>query len=332
MEDIFVPKSSPDDAVVRQLHTVTYVTGEKDTVERAFVKGYGLESSGWCLPDQKDREALNSYFGFKGDNWEVCAFFKTGEGANVQIRVIYNPDETVKVRSEYDGLIVGGATISFPKSDLYAHEKKMQALGFKSTIGVKEMEFQSPAGEVYTSAEIIYFAPENIYFLAVKRPDTFIPVGPSDPETGVAGAAYSARCINDADSIIEFLETVLGFEIRRDVIFPIGETSAMLLPEGSQERFIQAFAPGASTGYLVLMDHFKDNKFSNAPNLGIPHRGIVMWSFQTDNIQEVYERALAADVEIIHAPARRESPYLASQKTLLMKDPGGFMFEIFQKT
>jgi len=330
MEDIFVPKSSSDDALVQQLHTVTYVTADKEGVQRAFLKGYGLESSGWNSPSLTERSALNLYFGFEGNDWEVCIFYKSGQGANIQVRVIYNPDDAPLVRSKYDGLVVGGATISFPKADLYAHEKVMADLGFKSTIGVKEMEFQSPTGEVYTSAEIIYFAPENVYLLAVKRPDIFVPVGPSDVKNGLAGPAYSARCIAEADKIIDFLETVMGFEIRRDVVFPIGEKSAMLLPEGSEERFIQAFAPGSSTGYLVLMDHGDDNKLSDAPSLGTPNRGIVMWSFETRNIDEVYSRARTANVEILQAPKSFESPFLLSRKTLLLKDPGGFMIEIFE--
>ena len=206
----------------------------------------------------------------------------------------------------------------------------MADLGFNSTIGVKEMEFQSPTGDVYTSAEIIYYAPDNVYFLAVKRPEIFIPVGPPDPETGLAGPAYSARCIDDADSILEFLKTVMGFEIRRDVVFPIGDISAMLLPKGSEERFMQAFAPGSSTGYLVLMDHGKDNKFSSASNLGTPNRGISMWSFETKDIEEVYRRALNANVEILHGLDTYDSPFLNCKRTLLMKDPGGFMIEIFE--
>lgn len=330
IEDIFVPKSNGSAALVEQLHTVTYVTSDKDTIERAFILGYGLVKSVWTRPSPEQYVAYNRYFGFENEDWEVCVFYKEGEGGNVQIRVIYTPEETPRVRHETDGLIVGGATISFPKTDLYAHEKLMLKSGFTSTIGVKEMEFQAPTGEVYTSAEIIYYAPENCYLLAVKRPDIFIPVGPSDSETGLSGAAYSARCIDDADSIIEFLKNVLGFEIRRDVVFPIGEISAMLLPQGSKERFIQAFAPGACSGYLVLMDHTKDNKFSTAPTLGTPSRGITMWSFKTKDIDDVYRRALFNNAECLTVVSEFASPGLGSQRTLLMKDPGGFYIEVFE--
>ena len=330
IEDIFIPKSSANDALVQQLHTVTYVTTDKETLERAFIQGYGLTHSGWKSPPLSERTIYNKYFGFTGNDWEISTFYKSGEGANIQIRVIYNPENTTIVRQNCDGLIVGGATISFPKEDLRAHEDIMTDIGFTSTMGVKEMEFQAPTGEVYTSAEIIYFAPENAYLLAVKRPDTFVPVGPIDKATGIGGPAYSARCIADADSIIHFFETVMGYEIRRDVIFPIGDISAMLLPKGSQERFIQAFAPGSNTGYLVLMDHLQDNIASTAPVIGTPSRGITMWSFKTDDIEEVYRRAQSAGTTILHGLSTFNSPCLESSRTLLMKDPGGFYIEIFE--
>jgi len=327
MEDIFIPKSESGDALVEQLHTVTYATSDKAEVEKILTQGYGLESSGWSQPDSSD---LSAYFGFEDNDWEVCLFFLKGEGANIQIRVIYSPHKTQQVRHEYDGLIVGGATISFPKADLRVHEKIMAEIGVSSTIGVKEMDFESPSGEVYTSAEIIYYAPENVYLLAVKRPEIFVPVGPSDPISGLSGPAYSARCIADADEILEFLKSVMGFEIRRDVVFPIGEVSAMKLPFGSKERFIQAFARGSSTGYLVLMDHMADNKPSQAPSIGTPNRGIVMWSFRTKDIEEVHRRAKTSNGEVIRFTTDMESPFLGNRKTLLLKDPGGFMIEIFE--
>ncbi len=330
-QDIFIPTSKPEDARVDQLHTVTYVTSEKDSIERAFRDGYGLEWSGWQTPAADELAQLNTYFGFpEGAVWEMCLFHKSGEGQNIQVRVIHRAEETDQVRPEYDGLLTGGATLSFPKEDLYAHEKVMKAAGFDSTIGVKEMEFESPTGEVYVSAEIIYFGPENTYLLAVKRPDIFVPVGPMDKETGIGGAAYSARCVANADEVSAFLGDVMGYEIRRDVVFPIGEKSALLLPEGAEERFIQAFAPGSSTAYLVIMDHKENNHISPAPTQGPPSRGLVMWSFRSKNIDDIHKRAVAANIDVLQAPADAASPFLGSRRTLVLIDPDGFPIEIFE--
>jgi len=122
----------------------------------------------------------------------------------------------------------------------------------------------------------------------------------------------------------------MGFEIRRDVVFPIGDVSAMLLPNGSEERFIQAFAPGASTGYLVLMDHGADNKPSHAPTLGPPQRGIVMWSFRTKDMDEFIRRVEAQNVPIVQPLTEMNVPGLGPVKSIIVNDPGGFPMEIYQ--
>lgn len=329
--DIFVPESSPEDAIVGPLHTVTYVTKDKQKVEKIFLEGYGLDSSGWTRPSDEELANHNKYLGFDaGHSWEACVFFKSGEGANVQIRVIAMDQETPQVRPAYDGLYAGGATMSFPINDLYAHEKHMASIGVASTIGVKEMEFTSPTGETYVSAEIVYKAPDHVFVMGVVRPDIFIPVGPVDPATGLGGSAYSARCITAADATVDFFQNVLGFEIRRDVEFSVGEKSALQMPEGTTERFIQAFAPGSATGYLVLMDHQAATKPSPAPGYGPPNRGISMWSFAAKDLDAVHKRATDAGIEILQPPANHQSLFLSDSRSMIVKDPDGFPIEIFE--
>ena len=331
-EDLFVPTTSTDDAVVGPLHTVTYVTRDRETVERIFVEGYGLTSSDWWQPANSDRAVLNPYLGFDPTHtWEACCFAKSGAGRNVQIRTIHIEQDTPVVRDAYEGLYAGGATISFPIADLRAHEKVMANLGVESTIGVKEMEFTSPAGETYVSAEIVYKAPENVFVMGVTRPDVFVPVGPMDPDTGIGGPAYSARCITATDKVLTFLTEVLGYEVRRDMTLALGDgPSAINLPPGVEERFIQAFAPGASTGYLVFMDHGDATKFGSAGTYGPPSRGFAMWSFPTADIDAVADRAASAGVKILAKPGAIDSPFLSATRTLLLEDPDGFPIEIFE--
>lgn len=333
MQDIFIPTSSTDDALVGPLHTVTYITANKVSVERILTQGYGLDCEPWMQPSALEFAALNAYLGFAAeDEWEASIFFKRGAGNNGRIRVISVDDTKAQVRPTYEGLYNGGATISCPMVDMRAHEKVMSNLGVESTMGVKEMEFTAPTGETYISGEIVYKMPEHVFLLGVTRPDIFVPVGPIDPETGIGGPAYSARCVENTDAIVDFLQTVLAYEIRRDVGFVVGEQSAINLPEGTKERFIQAFAPGASTGYLVFMDHGVATKSGPAKTLGPPSRGIGMWSLPTDNIEEVHARAVAAKVEIVHQPAVFSSPFLGTGRSMLMLDPDGFPIEIFENT
>jgi catechol 2,3-dioxygenase-like lactoylglutathione lyase family enzyme len=258
----------------------------------------------------------------------INVFAKEGDGANVRVRVIHIADDVPEVRPEYLGLYAGGATLSFPMNDLRAHEERMNAIGISSTIGVKEMDFTSPAGEVYTSAEIVYKAPDHAFLMGVTRPDIFVPTGPIDPATGIGGPSYSARCLVNAQATMEFFRDVLGFEVRRDTVFEVGERSALLMPEGTRERFIQCFAPGSQTGYLVLMDHHEATIPSPAPGFGPPNRGIVMWSFLTSDFAEVKSRIAEAGLTMLQNEAERSSPGLPTGRTIIIEDPDGFPTEI----
>lgn len=328
-EDIFVPKSKPSDALVGPLHTVTYVTSAEAAVHRIFTEGYDLDAAGQLTPTGAELQSLNAYLGFEADHtWSVNAYAKTGEGRNVQIRVFSIGQETPLVRPAYQGLYKGGATMSFPIADLRKHEKRMAALGVDSTMGVKELEFTSPEGETYVSAEIVYKAPDNVFVMGVTRPDIFVPVGPMDPATGMGGPAYSARCVSKADDTLAFFQNVLGYEVRRDMALAVEGPSAINLPEGTSERFMQAFAPGAATGYAIFMDHGEATKEA-VSNFGPPNRGIVMWSFPTASLDEVHSRATSAGITVLQEPAERESPHLPVGRTLLMLDPDGFPIEVF---
>lgn len=332
-QDIFVPTSKPEDALVGPLHTITYITADKEAVGNILTKGYGLDQEPWFDPSAGEYAVLNPYLGFAADDtWQSGVFFKQGEGGNARIRVICVDASKAQVRPAYEGLYKGGATISCPMNDMRAHEKVMSELGVESTMGVKEMEFTSPTGETYISGEIVYKMPEHIFLMGVTRPDIFVPVGPIDPVTGIGGPAYSARCVTNTDAIIEFLQTVLGYEVRRDVGFVVGEQSAINMPEGTKERFVQAFAPGASTGYLVFMDHGDATKSGPATTLGIPSRGIGMWSLPTNDIDEVHSRALAGGIDVVHGPAVFNSPFLTASRSMLLRDPDGFQIEIFEES
>lgn len=330
MEDIFVPKSSVADALVSPLHTVTYVTSDGAAVDRILKEGYGLIGTEWLRPSAAEFAALNDYLGFDaGHTWSVAAFTKADAGANVQIRVIDLDQETPLVREAYHGLYVGGATVSFPIADLRAHELRMSALGVDSTMGVKELEFTSPEGETYVSAEIVYKAPDNVFVMGVTRPDVFIPVGPMDASTGIGGPAYSARCVARTDATVAFFSDVLGYEVRRDMVIVVDGSSAINLPEGTEERFVQAFAPGASTGYAIFMDHGAAT-MSAVDQYGPPNRGIVMWSFETDDLDEVLRRAVDSDAVVLKESGAWASPFLTAGRSLLLRDPDGFPIEIFE--
>ncbi len=329
--DIFVPESSAEDALAQPLHTITYVTSDKDGIEKMLCLGLDLESSGWASPPEEDRTALNQYFGFEpGDSWESCVFTRSGVLKNVQILAIHVSDRHPMIRPCADGRYFGGATIGFPMQEMSARVTKMQAAGVASTVGVKELEFTNPEGEVYISREVHFLGMENIFMLGVQRPDALVSVGQIDPLTDIGAPAYSARCVPNIDQVGAFTEQVLGFEIRRDMQMEIGARSGLLMEEGIPERFVQAFAPGSGTGYLVYLEHRGYGLDSPAPSYHSPNRGLTMWSFPTKHFDALNQQALRFGATVIQAPRHRNLPHLGACRTMILNDSSGFAIEIFE--
>jgi len=329
--DIFVPESLVEDAFVGPLSTITYVTADEETAVKLLVEGMGLEASDWYIPSDIEKPDIDAYFGFKSaEPWKAKLFFRTDEGQNIQIRLIVVDRAHLQIRPNIDGTYVGGLSIGFPLSNSDAREANMRSLGFPSVVGVKRLQFSSPTGDTYISEEVHFLGPENIYILGVKRPDIFVPVGPLNAMDEIGAPAYSAICTFDCDAAMGFYKDILGYEIRRDMTMQVGDNSGLKLHEGSTERFIQAFAPGSSTGYLVFLNHGEDAKVARGVNnFGPPNRGLSMWSFPSSNIAEVLYRANNAGVIIRQPLSAIKSPFLPDTDTLILEDPGGFPVEIY---
>jgi len=316
---------------VGALHTLTYVTSDEAGACKFLTDGMGLSASEWFIPSLLEKPELDAYFGFKSsENWKACSFHRVDDGANIQIRLFVVSSNNPQIRPEVDGTYLGGLSIGFPLINTDKRESHMTSLGFPSVVGVKRMEFTGPEGETYVSEEVHFTGPENIYVMAVQRPDVFVPVGPLNNDAEIGAPAYSAQCVQDCDAAITFYKDVLGYEIRRDMSMEVGDNSGLKLRKGSQERFVQAFAPGTRSGYIILLDHGEDRKrAANMVNFGPPNRGLTMWSMPTRNIMGVRDRAEKAGVTCLQPLSAVTSPFLPHSDTLILEDPNGFPVEIF---
>ncbi len=323
-QDVFAPESSPADARVGPLHTVTFVTAYPESAERFFAAGLGLEASEVVTLN----DGQSSYLGVPAGT-KAQRFSLPSAGRNSQVRVLHVNHDVPQIRAGIDGRYVGGLSIGFPMANLAARESIVNDAGFESVVGVKQIEFTSPDGVTYVSEEIHFIAPENVYVLGVKRPDGFRTVGPLDEAAGIGAPAYSAQCLADADAAIPFYRDVLGYEIRRDVDLTVAEPSGLNLNAGMRERFIQAFAPGATTGYLVFLDHYEANLAPPVSYVGPPARGVAMWSFPGSDIDDLCRRARDFGASILHEPGEHSSPFI-DRRSVMIEAPGGYPVEVFE--
>jgi catechol 2,3-dioxygenase-like lactoylglutathione lyase family enzyme len=147
----------------------------------------------------------------------------------------------------------------------------------------------------------------------------------------MGGPAYSAIVVPDAAREIEFYAGVLGWEARQNIVLTTsGPSGGLGLDEGTQFRFVQLFAPGATTGYICLLDMLEVARANPvAPRL--PNRGLVMWSFGTRAFDAVEQRVReAATHERLCSQPRFGGT--AGQRHLTVLSPAGLMMEIIERT
>lgn len=330
--DVFTLGEGAEPGLVGPLHTITVITADPGATHRFLREGIGLESFAGGRAEGSQTTA--GYLGIPADlPWSVRAYGRQGDESKPgsQVRVIGIEDAREVIRPEVNGRFVGGLSIGFAMDDLEKRETIMQEAGFASSVGVKSLQFAKPDGSTYVSQEIHFIGPEQILGLGVKRPNGFQPVGPLDPTSGVSGPAYSALCVPDADAAIAFFQQVLDLEVRRDVDLTVAQPSGLRLATGMKERFVQIFAPGSTTGYLVVLDHYDENLASPASKPGPPSRGIVMWSFPTADLDAVKRRAEAAGATILAPPGQYDSPCLNGAESMIVQMPSGYPVELFNQ-
>jgi catechol 2,3-dioxygenase-like lactoylglutathione lyase family enzyme len=185
-----------------------------------------------------------------------------------------------------------------------------------------------PDGSSYVSGEILFRGPEEIYMLAVGRPADMTPVGPIDPESGMGGPAYSAIVVPDAEREIKFYETVLGWEARQNLVLTTsGPAGGLGLDAGAQFRFVQLFAPGATTAYICLLDMLAGARANPvAPRL--PNRGLLMWTFGTRAFDQVARRVRdAVSARLCSEPRSGGDP---GKRAMTLLSPAGVMIEVVE--
>ena len=264
------------------------------------------------------------------DRLQIVTFSRPDLAGGASVRVIAVPSSTPSSRPAYGAAYPGGLGIGFPVSGLAARETIVEAYGFRSAAGVMAMQFPRGDGSLYKVEEGIYEGPDDVLLLGVDRHELRA-IGAVDPALGIGGPAYSSMIVGDADGIVPLLQDVLGYERRREFVFESrGPAGGLQVPPGTKFRFQQWFAPGAATGYLVVMD--PQDAFRPAPApLGPASRGISMWTFEVPDADAALARAARAGVTILRRPATIPLPEGGRVRSLVLATPDGFPVELIER-
>ncbi len=325
--DPMEPASDPASAFASPLRVVTVTTGDPLAMRRLLQDAFALLPATSAVTGG-EAEALAAHWGLPpSKRLDVITYSRPDLPAAAAVRVVAVPPSTPSSRPGYGATFPGGLGVGFPVSGLAERETIIAAHGFRSAAGVMAMQFPRADGSLYKVEEGIYEGPDDVLLLGVDRHDQRA-IGPIDPALRIGGPAYSSLITGDADAIAPLLGGVLGYERRREFVFESrGPAGGLQVPPGTKYRFQQWFAPGASTGYLVVMD--PEDAFQPAPApLGPASRGISMWSFEVPDLDAALDRAEAAGVAILRRPATITLPEGHRVRSLVLATPDGFPVEL----
>jgi catechol 2,3-dioxygenase-like lactoylglutathione lyase family enzyme len=326
--DPLEPKSSPASALTSGLAAVTIMSADL-TLSRRFYQGaMGMNAQVMRL---KGATAANwrRHYGAAGSGpLEMIIFNRPDVPDAAMVRVIMADPALPEARPGHDAEITGALSLGFPVIGNAARDQIVQAMGWKPVAGLTSITLPRGDGTTYSVGETHYRAPDGVMALGIDRAD-MRPVGPIDSALSIGGPAYSGAMIGDAAKTATFFRDVLGWELRREVeLASSGPSGGLGLPAGTRFAFQQWFAPGARTGYLILMDLLNAGK-PNARPLGLGNRGLGMWSFSTTKLSEILKRAKGQGVTILSGPAKTLVPGVGVATSLILATPDGLPIEVY---
>ncbi len=327
------PGKGQGDALVGPLAAVTLVTGDMEGSRRFLCDLMGLESALGPIPEQT-RASLSRLWGLQGaGGWEHALYRQPDSPDMPFLRVVGVTGKHPAVRPGMNALLEGGLAVGFACADMAALIAKGESLGFGTVAGVTRIPLHRPDGSPYEALETHLRAPDDVYVLGVGRPSDLTPICPIPAGSLAGGPAYSSQVINNGQASLDFYTEVLGYEVRRDIRLPSEGPAGGLLgvPPGSEMRFLQVFAPGAVSRYLVFLDWFDAGMDAVAASRP-PNRGMVMWSFRTRDLDAVLGRAGRFGTEpLCGAEVVDARPVAGVTRRATLAAPNGFAIELVEE-
>ena len=330
--DPMQPTSSPESAGTLPLGVVTIITGDLQATRR-FYQGVMGMAFRLTEHDGASADALAAHWGLPATGTLRVALFSRPEAEGAAtLRVIERPDVNDTLRPGYDTRPIGPLGFGFPVRGLDRRYAIARAMGFEATAEVVTMAFPRADGSTYDVGEFHLMAPDDVLVLGVDR-GPLTPVGPLDEALDLGGVAYASVLVGDLAATENFLSQVLGLERRRAISFRSGGPDGGLrgLRAGEEVAFQQWFSPGATTGYLVVMELLDGPKTRVTP-LGPDRRGVAMWSFEVRSLPEFLERWQRWSGSATLPTVRRLAlPEAGEVEAVVVFTPDGLPVEIFQR-
>ena len=330
--DLLAPETRVEDALAGQLHTVTVATTSLAESLLFYRDGLGLHVEGPIDVARRVKARQRALWGIpKSIDWDLYLLSRPGVAEAATIRLLLLDTQTPSIHSSWSALALGPFSMGFPNERQVALDAKMRRLGFGALNVMEEYDLPRRDGTKYPMLETIFNGPDFVHAVGIYRGGGMRPLGPVDKESGLGGPAYTAQVVDDSDAMIDFLVDVLGMELRSDRIWKsAGTKGALNVPDGTVFRFSIVYSKGATTGHILLVDYQNRESVDNGVAPRLPNRGIGMWTFPVNDLEQVLSNAAEAGVKPFSKPVKLNAPATGKSRTATFLAPNGFLVEVFE--
>jgi len=331
--DLTEPLSSKADALCGPLEIITLCTNQPDSLIDFFEKGWELRRQGPYVIGINEKKRLAKQWQLAGNiDFRLMYFDRPTAPGTILLRVLIFEKNQPLSRSSYGSIENGPFTIGFPNAKQEEVHQRMLSLGYSTLAPMQAALLSKPDGTKYKYLETIYKGPEWLHAVGIERGNGMPQLSNIDSLTGLGGPAYSAMNVTGmSDTMIAFLTNVLGYELRRDQVWTTSNGSAMGLAAGLPFRFVIAYAKGATSGHLLLLDFLQQPPIASLNPAHLPYRGIGMYSVSTENMEEVLTRAIQTGIRVVSPPKFCSEPNRGSYKSMLLLAPNQVYIEVIER-
>ncbi len=321
----YMAPASDNPGLVGGLRGITLIVDDLDAVSTLYGDGFGLVREGPVTATAIEIDAQRALWGLPDDfEWALYLFRRPSVPEAAVLRVLVVDESVPAMRNSWDRQEPGPYGIGFATADTFALDEKVRALGFdRTTPEVSDYTAERPDGTDYRIHEASWYGPGFIRAIAVSRKDGMAPVGPMEPATGMGGPSYSSQILVDLAPMLAFFKNVLDFEVRS-----LRDWSVFDPPF----RFAMVHPKGPVQGHVAFVEYEEEHTFSAtgvAP--APPHKGMAIWSFPTEDLDQVLKTARVENSEVLSDPVLTNLASFGCVRAASIYSPTGFLIELYER-
>jgi catechol 2,3-dioxygenase-like lactoylglutathione lyase family enzyme len=249
-----------------------------------------------------------------------------------QIRLVqFEPVSQIVVREKAEPWDTGAIKIvDFMVSDFQQAEQALMSHGWEWRTPPQQYKLPNGEGE---SLEGHVKGPDGtivgvIKLIGLSR-SKYVEIADDVLFSEMATTSYLVPNITQA---LEFYSAVLGLHVTDDVTINEAEIQKLIgIPSGVGLRMVLLASGQARSGKIGLLEYEGVTGTSLAEISKPPHRGAVLISFETDNLDDLHGRLKTSGAHIVCPPVQIEVQPYGDVRAMTAKAPDGVMLEFFQR-